>query len=88
MICCNIAQNQLASCEKPDITGVVEVRPKLRNVLAPGQVLASAPVIIALSEVKPDTEDATAESTVTAPEAPSNISAQEIKPKIIKVEEE
>lgn len=87
MISCQIAQNQLASCDRPDVTGVVEVRPRIRSALSPEADDEPEPKITTVAELKPRISGRTeAEPSPDSP--PKNVSAQELKPSITKVREE
>jgi hypothetical protein len=86
-ICCDITQNQMVSCDKPEFVGFVEVRPKIRWV--EGQQPPSTPVpsMTSAQELRPRMVGK-ADPAPTTVSGPKQVSAQELKPKIVKAEEE
>lgn len=75
------------SLRTPDVVGVVEVRPKIRRIDAPTDAGDTRPVISSAQELKPSmTGEAPADAPVM--DAPTPTAAQELRPKIIKAEEE
>lgn len=75
------------SLDTPAITGVVEVRPKIRRVTPPDDAGAPKPAVVSSQELKPQVSGrVTPEVTSTQP--PKTRTAQELKPKIVKAEEE
>lgn len=87
MICLPVTQETLASCDKPSMVGVVEVRPKIRQAAAPVDVGAVEPSMVSAQELKPSmTGQLTLVPSLTDP--PKNVTAQELKPKIVTAEEE
>lgn len=86
-ICCDFMQDQLQSCDKPRFQSAVEVRPKVRNAATPPVAEPGAPSPITAQELRPRGK---AKAPAPAPTGlkPSSSSATELKPKIVKAEEE
>lgn len=70
-----------------EVTTAVEVRPKIRQAATEADPRPTDPVMVSAQDLVPSMSGR-AQPEATSPDAPSNISAQELKPKIIKVEEE
>ncbi|KPJ58563.1 MAG: hypothetical protein AMJ46_14035 [Latescibacteria bacterium DG_63] len=85
-ISCDFAEDQLASCIKPEIVGVVEVRPKIRHVELQPDVGTPEPTMMTAQEIKPVMSGRAVETPPEGP--PSQISAQELKPVILTIKEE
>lgn len=76
-----------ASLDTPAITGVVEVRPKIRRVTPPDDAGQPQPTVMSAQELKPSvTGRVTPDAETTQPPKPRT--AQELKPRIVKAEEE
>jgi hypothetical protein len=78
---------QPASLDMPDVTGAVEVRPKIRRVTPPDDVGQPKPSVISAQELRPKVEGE-AQPGPTPSTPPKTTSVQELKPKIVKAEEE
>jgi len=75
------------SLDTPAITGVVEVRPKIRRVTPPDEPGEPKPSVVSSQELKPQVTGRVTPDPVTT-QPPKNRTAQELKPRIIKAEEE
>ena len=74
------------SLDTPSITGVVEVHPRIRRTEFSGET-SEKPLIVSSQELKPQTIGRiTPDPSPATP--PKTRTAQELKPKIIKAEEE
>lgn len=87
MICCQIAQSQLVSCDKPRVTGVVEVRPKMRRAAAPEPTGDPVPQMRTNQELRPSMKGK-ASAVPSATVTPKSRVVQELRPKIVKAKEE
>lgn len=86
VITCNVVADQTISLDTPEMISALEVRPKIRLVAAP-DLSAPVPVTLSAGEVVPS-QTAVAEPVTAPADAPHNLAAEEVKPVIIKVEEE
>lgn len=77
---------QPATLDTPSIVGAVEVRPKIRRVTPPEDD-QTVPKVTSAEELKPSMR-VEAPPDATAPEPPKMRTAEELKPKIVSVEEE
>jgi hypothetical protein len=85
-LCCDLAQNQMVSCDRPEFVGIVEVRPKIRQAETPPPGPTPAMSLTA-TELRPGLEGR-AEVLTPSPEGPKMVSAQDLRPKMGKAEED
>jgi hypothetical protein len=86
-LCCDLSQNHLVSCDKPELVGILEVRPKIRWVEGQKSQTPPTPIVVTAQELRPRMVGR-AEAPATVTEGPKQVSAQELRPKIVKAEEE
>lgn len=86
-LCCDITENQMVSCDKPEFVGVVEVRPKIRWVEAQAPGPPPPPTVTTAQELRPKMVGRV-EAPAPTTEGPKQVSAQELRPKMVKAEED
>lgn len=86
-ICCDITQNQMVSCDKPEFVGILEVRPKIRWVEGQRLQTPPPPTVTTAQELRPRMVGKV-EATSAPASGPKQVSAQELRPKIVKAEED
>jgi len=88
-ICCQIAEDQLVSCDKPEIPSILEVRPRLRYAVKQVEPEADEPIIVASRELVPTIVGKEQPPSTPEPDdAPANTSAFELRPTITSAKEE
>lgn len=84
--CCE--QDQIISLDAPVTQQTLEVRPKIRQAASPPAPALLPPQTVATLELRPDTRSADAPAPPDPDPKPVQTSTQELKPTIIKAEEE
>lgn len=84
--CCKM--DAVISRDTPQMKSVLEVRPTVRRVTGPAAAAVGPPVVSSVQELKPETTDAKGPAPIVGTPKPVQTSAQELKPQIVKVEEE
>ena len=86
-LCCDITHNQVVSFDKPELLGILEVRPRIRRAEGQQPQTPPPPSITTAQELRPRMVGRI-EAPAPVTEGPKQVSAQELRPKIVKAEEE
>lgn len=84
--CC--LSDTIVSLDAPRMQQTLEVRPRIRAALGPPAPVLTPPVPITAQEVKPIMRRADAPAPPDPDPKPTQTSTQELKPRIVKAEEE
>lgn len=84
--CC--AADTIVSLDPPAMQQTLEVRPRIRAALGPAAPPLTPPVAVSAQELRPVMQGADAPAPPDPDPKPAQTSTQELRPKIVKAEEE